>query len=137
MGRIETHLIEKIALYMIRIRRARSLEADFLNQGDPLPSPAMRGSVKAKLRTQRDVLEILLRTYQRYESIFSARLIKAVRQLERVQQQRRSEAVPVLNVQIHGGEEKGWSMPPAMIQGDHEEYVGTNTTTNANPTLVA
>jgi len=31
-GRIETHLIESIGLYMIRIRRTRCLEAQFLNQ---------------------------------------------------------------------------------------------------------
>lgn len=107
VGETETHLVERIAFYMIRIRRARLLETDMLNSIDHLVLPALyERSGKPKVRTQRTLMETLVRTYQRYETIFSAKLIKALRELERVQQQSRSEASTDIEYQIDGGEDK-------------------------------
>ena len=130
VGETETHLVERIAFHMIRIRRARLLEADFLtNRSTTRCSRRYERSVKAKVRTQRDLVETVLRTYRRYESIFTARLIKVLRELETLQQLRNGEAVPALNVQIDGGEDKDSDLPPSMIQEAHEVYVGAHTTT--------
>jgi hypothetical protein len=132
VGRIETHLIESIALYMIRIRRTRCLEAQFLNQWTYHPVPPLyERSVKPQ-----DLVQTVVRTFQRYESIFTARLIKALRELETLRQQRNREAVPALNVQVDSGEDKDPNLPPSMIREVREVCVGAPHNNAASPTTL-
>jgi len=80
-------------LYMIRIRRTRCLEAQFLNQWTYHPVPPL---YERRVKPERDLVPTLVRTFQRYESIFTARLIKALQELETLRQQSDREAVPAL-----------------------------------------
>jgi hypothetical protein len=133
VGRIETRLIESIALYMIRIRRTRCLEAQFLNEWTYHPVPPL---YERSVTPQRDLVPTLVRTFQRYESIFTARLIKALRELERLRQQRNREAVPALNVQVDSGEDKDPNLPPSMIRKSRKYMWAHHTITQANPTTL-
>jgi hypothetical protein len=78
----------------------------------------------------------LVRTFQRYESIFTARLIKALRELETLRQQRNREAVPALNVQVDSGEDKDPNLPPSMIRKSRKYMWAHHTITQANPTTL-
>jgi len=133
VGRIETHLIESIGLYMIRIRRTRCLEAQFLNQWTYHPVPPL---YERSVKPHRDLVATLVRTFQRYETIFTARLIKALEELETLRQQRNQEAIPALNVQVHSGEVEGPNLPPSMIRKSRKYMWEHHTTTQANPTTL-
>jgi hypothetical protein len=123
VGSIERHLIESIALYMIRIRRTRCLEAQFLNEWTYHPVPPL---YERSVKPQRDLVQSLVCTFQRYESIFTARLIRPLRELETLQQQRNREPVPALNVQVDSGEDKALNLPSLMIREAREAYVGAS-----------
>jgi hypothetical protein len=111
LGVIEMYMVEAIALDVIRVRRARRMEANFIDEWayDPEPPLLYDGIMEPKLRTQTDVAETLVRTYQRYEQMFSTRLIKHLHELERLQRMRRGEAVAAptaVDLTVHIGAKK-------------------------------
>jgi hypothetical protein len=122
VGPIEMHFIEAIAFEMIRIPRARKIEADYINEWtyDPEPPVLYEGIVAPRLRTQRDVAETLVRTYQRYEHNYSAQLIKNLHELERLQRMRRGDTVPApvaVDVIAHiGATKKNEDAAPPTIE---------------------
>jgi hypothetical protein len=123
IGPIEMHFVQAIAFEMTRIPRARKMEADFIDEWtyDPEPPLLYEGIVEPKLRTQRDVADTLVRTYQRYEHNFSAQLIKNLHELERLQRMRRGEAVSAptavdVNVHIGATKKKEDAAPPTLEQ---------------------
>jgi len=84
------YMVEAVALEVIRVRRARRTEANFIDEWayDPEPPLLYDGIVETNLRTQTDVAERLVGTYQRYEQMFTTRLIKHLHELERLQRMR-------------------------------------------------
>jgi hypothetical protein len=128
VGPIEMHFVEAIAFEMIRIPRARKIEADYINEWtyDPEPPVLYEGIVAPKLRTQRDVAETLLRTYQRYEHNYSAQLIKNLRELERLQM-KRGDTVPAplaVDVNAHIGATNNEDAAPPTIERESSKEGG-------------
>jgi hypothetical protein len=123
VGLIEMHWVKTIAWEMIRMPRAQKMEADFINEWsyEPEPPPSFEGIVAPRLRPQRDVIETLVRYYQRYEATYFSNLIKALHELERLQRRRQGEAVPVpaaldLTVKIDAKDNDKESLPPTIEQ---------------------
>jgi len=124
VGRIEMHFVRAIASDMTRITRARKIETDYINEWTYEPEPPLLfdGIVEPKLRSQRDVAETLVRTYQRYEQTFVTRLIKHLHELERLQRMRRGEAISAptavdVDISIGAKEENEDTAPPTIEQG--------------------
>jgi hypothetical protein len=123
VGLIEMHWVKTIAWEMIRMPRAQKMEADFINESsyEPEPPPSFEGIVATRLRPQRDVIETLVRYYQRYEATYFSNLIKALHELERLQRRRKGEAVPApaaldLTVKIDAKDNDKVSLPPTIEQ---------------------
>ena len=107
VGTVEIFLVEAMALDMIRWRRSRRLEAEYITgvlnpplyENDPaadltrsfqgrvldpgLPAPISAGCVQN-----------LVSTFQRYETFFANRLFRTLHELERIQRMRKGERVP-------------------------------------------
>jgi hypothetical protein len=123
VGLIEMHWVKTIAWEMIRMPRAQKMEADFINESsyEPEPPPSFEGIVATRLRPQRDVIETLVRYYQRYEATYFSNLIKALHELERLQRRRKGEAVPApaaldVNFHMHPKNNQEESLPPTIEQ---------------------
>jgi hypothetical protein len=106
-GRTETFLLERVALYMVRMKRAGALEAEFINaelHPEVREEPAIvamidgaRGAVldpgwPARLRAES--VERLGVSFQRYEQMLECRLFKTLHELERCQRMRKGEKIP-------------------------------------------
>jgi hypothetical protein len=115
-GELEIFLVETIALCMLRLRRARRIEADYLTEqlsaaaaiDNSLPQLMEEGEREvepgrpALLRAH--MIEDLAGSYQRYEVGFENRLYRAMNQLERLQRMRKGERVPApaaIDVSLH------------------------------------
>jgi hypothetical protein len=68
VGVIETALVTGIGEQLIQLKRARRMEADYINDciEYPEPPPLYTGIMTPRLRTQPGVTEPLVRLYQRY-----------------------------------------------------------------------
>ena len=114
VGPMETFLVETIALEMVRLRRARELEARFLTAvlnpptresdcllgdlGEEIIDPGLPAPVDERSA------EKLVNTFQRYESTFLARLFRTLHELERLQRMRKGESIPApasVDVALH------------------------------------
>jgi hypothetical protein len=123
LGVIELCLVESIALDVIRIRRARQMEADYIDEWcyEPEAPLLYDGIMRPRLRTQTDVAERLVGTYQRYEQMFTTRLSKHLHELERLQRMRGGEVVAAptavdVNVHIGATKKKEDAAPPTLEQ---------------------
>ncbi len=115
-GDIETFLVERIALAMMRLRRIARMEAEFIT-GVLNPPPVPAGIISWNFYQSRrerfpglpammelHTVEALAGTFQRYESAIENKLYRATNQLERLQWIRLGEQVsaPVTaNVALH------------------------------------
>jgi hypothetical protein len=110
VGRLERCLVETIAFEMIRLPRARRMEAGHIDEWTYEPErPALyTGVMEPKLRVQREAVEPLL-LYQRYETAISSKLHKAVLDLERKQRMR-------LALDIDPHKKQAESDPPILEQ---------------------
>lgn len=106
-GIVETFLVECAALDMIRLRRARRLEAEFITEAlnppiyEPNPlenfgqfevSPLVDPGLPATMPYAS--VQRLVSTFQRYEASIALKLFRSLHELERVQRMRKGEHVP-------------------------------------------
>jgi hypothetical protein len=127
VGEVETFLVrQRIALYMLRIRRASLLEAEFLTAvlNPPITETKILRKAEDAFPNSFDVTETvvhdpglpakippdniatLANTFGRYETSFENGLYRALHELERLQRLRCGERVPppsTIDVAIHGG----------------------------------
>jgi len=115
-GPVEMFLVESIALDMMRVRRARRLEAEYITgelnppilKPDPLESldfyqptildPGLPAAISSKSA------QPLVNIHQRYESTFANRMMRNLHELERLQRMRKGEKLPapaVVDVSVH------------------------------------
>ena len=113
VGTIEMFLVESVALEMVRLRRARRLEAQHIDGSlnpryrtvvptsstyRPQIDPGLPASIKLE-----DV-HPLVKLYQRYEAMGLQRFFRFVHELERLQRMRQGEQLPApaaLDVSVH------------------------------------
>lgn len=105
-GPIKVFLVESIALDMVRARRARRLEAEFITSllNPPILGPSPLGTDEMFLpeivdpglpaSIDAEPAQKLVGTFQRYESAISTRMVRAMHELERLQRMRKGEALP-------------------------------------------
>jgi hypothetical protein len=116
VGAIETYLVESAALEMVRWKRARRLEAEYITSelNPPLQDPPI-GDLGVLF--QGEVLDPglpaaispesahrLVGIFQRYESFFANRLFRILHELERLQRMRQGERLPApatVDVSVH------------------------------------
>jgi hypothetical protein len=103
VGSIEKFFVESIAVDMVRLKRARRLEADYVT--DVLNPPIYQQGVScAPTRTLLDPglpalmklesVQPLVSVYQRYEGTLFQRLLRKLQELERLQRMRQGEILP-------------------------------------------
>jgi hypothetical protein len=111
-GDIETFLVERIALAMVRLRRIARMEAEFITG---VLNPAADGSwsffnsrsekyPELPALMQISTVEALAGTFQRYESAIENKFYRAMNQLERLQRIRLGEQVSApasVDVAVH------------------------------------
>ena len=105
-GPVETFLVESAALDMVRLRRARRLEAEYITEAlnppihapSPLENldqfnvrPLVDPGLPATMHYQG--VQRLVNTFQRYETAIALRLSRTLHELERVQRMRKGEQV--------------------------------------------
>jgi hypothetical protein len=115
-GEVETYLVESIALGMVRVRRARRIEAEYITEQLSLAKsanspellveergcPVIDAGLPAPLK--KHMVEPLVGTYQRYGTAIENDLYRAMNQLERLQRMRQGERLPApaaVDVAIH------------------------------------
>jgi len=106
-GPVETFLVESAALDMVRLRRARRLEAEFITEA--LHPPVREAGVLENLdrldegtlvdpglpaTMHYEAVQRLVNTFQRYETAIATRLSRTLHELERVQRLRKGEQLP-------------------------------------------
>jgi hypothetical protein len=101
---IEFLLVERIALYQIRLYRASKAEARYIKESlapsslpnfDFLHGPVIEDDKeKYGHRLKRNVIEGINNLYLRYEKTLENRLYRALHELERIQRTRKGERVP-------------------------------------------
>ena len=136
-GPIEMFLVESIAVEMVRVRRARRLEAQHINGAlDPptyktvVPTSSMHRPQIDPGRPARMRLEHifpLVKLYQRYEATIQSGFFRNLHELERRQRMRHGEQLPApaaLDVSVHQetGMESGIvPLPQEETLGDEED----------------
>jgi len=117
LGQVETFLVKSAALDMIRWRRAGRLEAEYITQvlHPPIHAPGTLAAL-SQLEEGRIVdpglpasmhcegVQLLVSTFQRYESAIVLRLFRTLHELERLQRMRRVEQLPApvsVDVNLH------------------------------------
>lgn len=117
VGQVETFLVKCAALDMIRWRGAGRLEAEYITQvlHPPIHEPGALAAL-SQLREGRIVdpglpasmhcesVQLLVSTFQRYESAIALRLFRTLHELERLQRMRRGEQLPApvsVDVNLH------------------------------------
>ena len=116
VGVVETLLVESVALDMMRLRRARRLEAEYIT-GELNPPTIQASSFDLPALSEPTVLDPglppaigfesgqrLVSVFQRYESTFVIRMLRLLHELERLQRMRSGERLPapaVVDVSIH------------------------------------
>ncbi|GEM_PF-2099758 len=118
VGIVETMHVESIALDMIRLRRARRLEAEYITSelNPPIHEPSFdeldlfKGALLdpgLPAALSFDGAQRLVTIYQRYETNISLRLSRHFNELERLQRMRKGEKLPaprVLDLRVHASE---------------------------------
>lgn len=116
VGSIEIFLVESAALDMVRLQRARRLEAEYI--ASALHPPIYKDAMPTEEDLYKGTLvdegylavldpkeaQPLIHIYQRYESNIFARLQKTLHELERLQRMRLGECLPAptaLDVTVH------------------------------------
>lgn len=110
VGEIETFLARRIALGMVRLKRAALLEAEFITAQLHLPVTEKHGGMDADLEAMIGRIEVidpglparissetantLASTLARYETAMENRLCRELNQLERRQRLRQGEKIP-------------------------------------------
>ena len=113
VGHLEKFFVESIAFHMIRLERARRIEAEYIT-GEIHPpvnglglrdvldldvaAPALPATVTARSAMN------LVSGFQRYETAIENKLYRAINQLERLQRTRKGEFVPApesIDVSVH------------------------------------
>lgn len=124
VGPTETFLVETAALEMVRLHRARQLEAEYITS--VLNPPTLGSGLLGDNAIFRDVIldpglpasvdaesaQKLVNTFQRYESTFLARLFRTLHEFERLQRMRKGEALPApaaVDVTVHADAKIGES----------------------------
>jgi hypothetical protein len=112
VGEVEAFLVRRVALGMVRLKRAALLEAEFLTAqlNPPVTETTlsdmgvMLAEMDAKTtvldpglpaRVSADTVDALANTFARYETMTENRVLRALNQLERMQQLRRGEKLPL------------------------------------------
>jgi hypothetical protein len=132
IGVVESVLVESAALDIVRSRRARRLEAEYIT-GELNPAnygPALLGypvdwahgemldpGLPAAISFES--AQRLVSVFQRYESSFVFRLYRTLNELERLQRMRRGEKVPApvtVDVTVHTEKETFASVPTELRQ---------------------
>ena len=100
---IDAFLVERIALYMVRLRRTPRLEAELITSilhppvyGEGLKWPLDEPSLidpGQPARIDSEGVEVLVR-YQRYEAANENKLYRAMNQLERIRRMQQGEHLP-------------------------------------------
>jgi hypothetical protein len=134
---LETFLLGRIALYMVRLQRTPRLEAELITSilhpptygEDPLampsfPPPLIDPGLPARIESEG--FEALAR-YERYEAATENKLYRAMNQLERIRRIRQGEQLPapaVLDVGVHsespGGDSAG-AVPNLVLESSQVE----------------
>jgi hypothetical protein len=116
VGQIETFLVETAALNMVRVARARRLQAEYIRSA--MHPPIYEGAMPTEQDLYKGTLvdpgfppllgpkevQGLVNTYQRYESTLFSQWQKSLHDLERLQRMRLGEAVPApgaVDVSLH------------------------------------
>jgi hypothetical protein len=123
MGEVEIGLVRRIALDLVRLRRAAAIEAEYItgklhptvtetfhaNFAVDLAIHRLKGTTEvldAGLPARLSVADMEgLQRFQRYEGTIENRLYRALNQLERLQRMRRGDRIPApasLDVTVHG-----------------------------------
>jgi hypothetical protein len=129
VGTIEKFLVESAAVEMVRLRRARRLEGEYitdvLNPAIYEPSrPPFRPidpGVPAAMKLES--VQPLVSVFQRYEATILQRLFRILHELERLRRMRHGEQLPspaALDVSVH--HETGMEL--STIPLPHEETLG-------------
>lgn len=112
VGEVEGFLTRRVALGMVRLKRAALLEAEFLTAqlNPPVTETSfndvgrMLAEMEAKTvvldpglpaRLSADAVDALANTFARYETMTENRVYRALNQLERMQRLRRGEKLPL------------------------------------------
>ena len=117
LANLETFLLERIALTMIRLRRSARLEAEYITH---LLNPPIYGEAQEPLRmplferplidpglpapVASEKFEPLVRTFQRYETALENKLFRAMHEVERLRRMRLGEQLPApvaVDVSVH------------------------------------
>src|SRR6266852_6271858 len=106
-GPLETFLVESAALDIVRLRRARRLEAEYITEvlNPPVREPGVRENLDRldegalvdpglPATMHYEGVQRLVNTFQRYETAIALRLSRTLHELERVQRMRNGEQVP-------------------------------------------
>ncbi len=106
-GPLETFLVESAALDIVRLRRARRLEAEYITEvlNPPVREPGVLENLDRfdegelvdpglPATMHYEGVQRLVNTFQRYETAIALRLSRTLHELERVQRMRNGEQVP-------------------------------------------
>jgi hypothetical protein len=116
-GPVETFLVECAALDIVRLRRARRLEAEYITEvlNPPIREPGVFANLDnldeglivdpgLPATMHYEGVELLVKTFQRYQSAIALNLFRTLHELERVQRMRKGEHLPApaaVDVTIH------------------------------------
>jgi hypothetical protein len=117
VGTVETLLIEAIALDMVRLRRARRLDAEYITGelNPPIQGPGLFGDDTKLFQgtlidpglpalMSSESAQRLVSVFQRYESTFLFRILRLLHEFERLQRMRSGERLPAptaVDVSVH------------------------------------
>lgn len=123
VGEVEIGLVRRIALDLVRLRRAATIEAEYITEklhptikeishpdfAVDLALHRLKGTtviLDAGLPARLSVAAVeCLQKFQRYETAIENKLYRALNQLERLQRMRRGDKIPApasLDVTVHG-----------------------------------
>lgn len=111
VGEMETFLVRRVALGMLRLKRATALEAEYVTWKLNPPLTETTGGLVNKTyeewngttvvvdpglppRLSSDVVDALTCKFQRYETAIENKLLRAMHELERLQRLRQGDNVP-------------------------------------------
>ncbi len=145
VGTVETFLVTSAAMDMLRCRRARRLEAEFINADlhppiiqepsfvvrDKILDPGLPASTSPKCAQR------LFGVFQRYETAFVNRILRLLHELERLQRMRGGEKMPapaVVDVSVHASAS---SLPDCLEKFADNKTTNSATTSAAQPKSVS
>ena len=121
LGEMETFLTGQIVLCMVRLKRIRLIEAEYVTAQLNPPVTAKQGGIDMGMdailgetvvtdpglpaRLSADAVDALANSFARYETAIENRLFRALNQLERMQRLRQGEKIPApvsAEIAVHG-----------------------------------